>query len=523
LFFAKFVPRAAVRTGRRPSRRCGSLTILALVSAGAACSGCAEPSSAKRDPVTLRIGVAAPKTGDAGSGVQSFVGNLLSETLVGLAWDGRPIGKLVSDIISSEDGLTVQLRLRKNLQFHDGTPIDIGFVKQNLERLFKTSSVSYASVRSVEVVEPDLLKITLSRPEALLLSELSVPWLAHPTNPDVGVGAFRLVERKPKVRLAASPDYYRGRPAIDFIEVQEYDEQRSSWAALMRGEIDAVHEITPGAIDFVEAEGQTNIRTFPFLRPYYIQLVFNVRHPVLKQAAVRQALSYAVDRQAIIDLALNRQGMVAEGPIWPFHWAYSTARKTYTHNVEAATLRLDSAGLRMKPSPEPGRMPSRLRFRCLTVSKESRFEKIALVLQKQLYEIGVDMQIEALPTDEMVKRLKVGDFDTILIQRTSGRSLHWTYVSFHSQLMPIGYNAADGVLEGLRRATSDGEVRNGVSELQQIFHDDPPAIFIAWPQVARAVSTKFEVPEEKDQREATDKGRDVISSLWLWKPADPVR
>ncbi len=97
----------------------------------------------------------------------------------------------------------------------------------------------------------------------------------------------------------------------------------------------------------MQAEGQTNVQTFPFMRPYFMQVLFNVKHPILKNPAVRQALSYAVDRQAIIDLALNRQGTVAEGPIWPYHWAYSTAQKTYTHNSEAATLRLDSAGLQM--------------------------------------------------------------------------------------------------------------------------------------------------------------------------------
>ncbi len=67
---------------------------------------------------------------------------------------------------------------------------------------------------------------------------------------------------------------------------------------------------------------------------------------------MRQALSYAVDRQAIIDLGLNGQGIVGRGPIWPFHWAYSTAQKAYTHNIEAATLRLDAAGLRMTPRRE---------------------------------------------------------------------------------------------------------------------------------------------------------------------------
>ena len=187
----------------------------------------------------------------------------------------------------------------------------------------------------------------------------------------------------PKARLAAFDDYYRARPKIDFLEIEGFEEQRASWAALMRGQIDAVHEITPTAIDFVQAEGQTNVNTFPFVRPYDVQLLFNIRHPILKNPAVRQALSYAVDRQAINRPRVESSSTVAEGPIWPFHWAYSTAQKTYTHNTEAATLRLDSAGLKVTRSSAPGRMPSRFRLGCLTLANDARYEKIALILQKE--------------------------------------------------------------------------------------------------------------------------------------------
>jgi ABC-type transport system substrate-binding protein len=315
----------------------------------------------------------------------------------------------------------------------------------------------------------------------------------------------------PKARLAAFDDYYRGRPKIDFLEVEGFDEQRAAWAALMRGEIDAVHEISPTAIDFVQAEGQTNLRTFPVLRPYFMQVLFNIKHPILKKAAVRQALSYAVDRQAIIDLALNRQGTVAEGPIWPSHWAYSTAQKTYTHNSEAATLRLDSAGLRMTGSSPAGQMPSRVRLRCLTLAKDDRYEKIALILQKQLYEIGVDLEIEVLPLKQLVERLSAGQFEMLLMERTSGRSLAWTYLTFHSSHNPAGYKAADDILERLRETTAPAGVRTAVSDLQQIFYDDPPAIFILWPKIARVVRSTFEVEDEA--------GKDVMSSIWLWRPA----
>jgi hypothetical protein len=50
-----------------------------------------------------------------------------------------------------------------------------------------------------------------------------------------------------------------------------------------------------------------------------------------------------------------------------------------------------------------------------------------------------------------------------------------------------------------------------VGDLQRLFFEDPPAIYLAWPKVSRAVSTSFEVPDEP--------GRDVMGSLWQWRPA----
>jgi peptide/nickel transport system substrate-binding protein len=481
--------------------------------------GCTQTSvDAKRDSVTLRFGVASPKTGLPTGGVPGFISNLLSESLIGIGWDGRPFARIATEWTPSEDGLTLDLRFRDNLLFHDGTPADGEFFKNELKRIFaRSANDSHKSVTSVELVEPNLIRIKLSRREALLVLDLANSSLSHPKDPSIGVGPFKLITRTPTTRLAAFDHYYRGRPSVDFIEVREYEEQRSSWAAFMRGEIDAVHELSPAAGGFMEAEGQSNVRTFPFIAPYYIHLVFNLRNPILRNVAIRQALSHAVDRKAVIDEGLNQQGEVAEGPIWPFHWAYSTAQKTYTHNIEAATIRFDSAGFRIKPPSKPGQMPARFTLRCLTVAKEARYEKMALVLQKQFYEVGVDLQIEALPADELYKRLGTGEFDTVLIQRTSGRSLGWTYNSFHSSKMAGGYSSADKILDRLRSTTSDAEVKNVVSDLQQVFYEDPPAIFIAWPKVKRAVSTSFAVPEEPapDQR-----GRDVLGSLWQWRLAE---
>ena len=429
--------------------------------------------------------------------------------------------RIVSSWQWSHDLLKLTLRLRPDVQFHDGTPIDLKHLKGSLEAIFKApeqagTSISYRSVEGVDLdpEQPGSVVVRLSRPEAFLLTDLANSPMRLPTDDSIGTGPYKLEASNSKVRLRAFENYYKGRPKVDIVEIETFGEQRAAWAALMRGQIDAVHEIAPNAVDFVQAENQTAVRTYPFLRPYYLQLVFNVRHPILKAPAVRQALSFGIDRQAIVDHALNRQGTIAEGPIWPHHWAYSTAKKTYTHNSEAATLRLDTAGLPMRPSKE-GRMPSRIHLRCLMVEKNAQFEKIGLILQKQLYEIGVDLEIQALPVADLMKRLETGDFETILIQRTSGRSLAWTYLSFHSSVSPSGYDAADSVLDRLRQTITESEIRASVGDLQQILYDNPPAIFIAWPQVARGVSSRFQVPDEA--------GRDVLGSLWQWRPAPPTR
>jgi peptide/nickel transport system substrate-binding protein len=451
--------------------------------------------------------------------------NLVAETLVGIAWDGRPTPKLAAEWEWLPNRLGLRLKLHPSVRFHDGTPLDADLARTLLSGAISRATpgtfISLGSLARIDAEDSRTLVLHLSKPEAFLPADLASLAIEHLQDRLLGTGPYRRLtadeiaptadgSSRDLVRLTAFNDYYRGRPEIDFVELRRYEEQRSAWAALMRGNIDAVHEVSPSALDFVEA--QTTVNTFSFTRPYFVQLMFNMRHPVLKQVRVRRALSHAVDRQQLVDVALNGRGVAAEGPVWPMHWAHSTARAAYTLNREAATLMLDSAGFRTAKR-RPGAMPSRFRFTCLTLANEARFEKIASLLQKQLHDIGVDMEVEALPLRELGSRLANGRFDALLLERSSGRSLAWTYMTFHSSMAPNGYRSADGVLDRLRRARSDEETRVAVSDLQKILHDDPPALFLMWPIVARAVSNRFVVPGEA--------GRDVMGSLWQWRPAQP--
>lgn len=481
-----------------------------------ACSQSAEPTRAD-SPKQLKFGV-----GLQPPAFSRLAGIFVADGLFGLAIDGRPVERIISEFKWTEDQRGLLITLRPGLKWHDGTAVEMSHLKHTIETAIKEpqAPVSLKSITEIVVdpTNPNKATIKLSRPEAFLIVDLSTSTLRHPNDDKIGTGPYRYGKQTNEnvIELEAFKDYYRGTPKLQHVEFRNFVQSRAALAALLRGDVEAVHEVGP---DFVPGDNQ---RLFPFIRPYYVQLAFNTRHPALKNPVVRQALSYAVDRQVIVDEGMNKAGMVAEGPIWPYHWAYSTAQKAYSHNLEAATLRLESAGLKIKPG-RPSRMPSRLHIRCLTPNT-AQYEKIGAVLQKQLYEIGVDLELVALGPEDVARRLDAGDFETALIARTTGRSLSWTYSTYHSSANPSGYSPADKVLDRLRETTNENEIRAAVSDLQQIFHDDPPAIFIAWQKVARLVSTSIRVPEDIDRDGASrGAGRDILSSLWQWGPAEGSR
>jgi ABC-type transport system substrate-binding protein len=270
--------------------------------------------------------------------------------------------------------------------------------------------------------------------------------------------------------------------------------------------------VSRDAADFVQAE--STVRTYTFLRPYYIPLVFNVRNTILKDAAVRRAINEALDRDALVREGMSGRGRVADGPIWPQHWAYSPATP-FKYDVASARARLDAAGYKVKPGLN-GTNPVRFSFTCLVFADDTRFDRIAMLIQKQLADVGIDMKLVPVPQEKLGPRLASGDFDAFLFE-FAGRSLSWVYEFWRSHegsRVDTGYRSADAVLDRIKMALTDDQVRTAVADLGRILHDDPPAAFVAWQTTARAVSTKFDVDEEEN--------RDILANVWQWHPAGAV-
>ena len=429
---------------------------------------------------------------------------------------GRPSLRLASDYPQWDaEGRTLQIAVRPGVKFHDGTPVTAAAVADVLRAKKRVRGFEF--VTSVETPRDGIVLIHLSRPDAFLLDSLAGTPIVRVSRPDVGTGPFKLLSREPALRAERNQEYYQGVPGIEQVRVTTYDTPRRAWTAMMTREVDMVTEVNRDSVEFLE--GSTQFRTYPSIRPFYIPLVFNQRNPILRNVEVRRALAEAIDRDEIVHRAMRDHGRVAEDPVWPFHWAYTTASRRHDYDPANAAQRLEAAGFPVRSLKTPGGMPSRFQLRCLFWDKGPQYERIALLLQRQLAAIDVDLVLEAASEADVKKRAALGDFDTFLMQMASGKSFEFTYLFWHSKRpgaespQDSGYTGVDAVLDRLRGSLSDADVRVAAADLRQRFYEDVPAAFISWIKATRAVDSSFDVGDASDP--------EILANLWRWSIAKP--
>jgi ABC-type transport system substrate-binding protein len=118
-------------------------------------------------------------------------------------------------------------------------------------------------------------------------------------------------------------------------------------------------------------------------------------------------------------------------------------------------------------------------------------------------------------TDRIAHRIETGDFDAFLTDIAQGPPLVRPFLFWYSGA-PFNYGKfsstqVDAALNAIRHAADDAAYKSGVAAFQRAIVDDPPAVFLAWRERARAVSTRFLVPAEA--------GTDILTELHLWRPA----
>jgi peptide/nickel transport system substrate-binding protein len=389
------------------------------------------------------------------------------------------------------------LDLEPKAKFQDGTAATASVVAPALRS--ELSSFLGAVFKDIRDIQPSAderqIKIAFARPSPFLLESLEAS-IKKPGGGNIGTGPFVVSGTASSSEIRSNIDYYLGRPVIDRIVVSTYPTIRTAWAELLRNNIDMLYDVGADAGGSVPPAN-----VFTFTRPYQYVVVLNVRSPKLKSAEIRRALNAAIDRTEIVRTGFDGHATAASGLVWPQNWAVAPTGDRVSFNPQAATALL-------KSHPP-------LRFTCLVPTD---YERVALVVQRQLAAVGVTMDVETVAQAGAFQALAKSSFEAVLTDVVGGSSLLRPYLYWHSSgtLNPgaVGSPAVDAAFDRIRNSASEDDYRAAVANLQKVTVDDPPAIYLAWGQRSRAISNRFDVPVEP--------GRDVLATLRLWKPAtDP--
>lgn len=481
----------------RPKRRFLRARVTSAVAMLIVMAGCGRgdgPAIVARSDTTLTVGYEPNAVS-----IQEAIANLAVEGLLDFGRDGRPRPWLAEKWSSSDDGLTWRIWLRPNATFHDGEPVSAASVRDVLVRqLPEYLGGSFEDLQEIRVVSDFELEVLLKRRSTFLLEGLEAPIRKSgpsiigtgPFQPATGIGAG--------VEMRANPNYYAGKPSIDRVVFRRYPSVRAAWADLLRGRVDMLYQVGGDALDSLRSSTETNV--FTFQRAYTHLVILNVQKPVLRDRSFRRALNAAIDRPSFVAEALKGRGSPADGPVWPYHWAFDQQLPRFGYSPTSVST----------PTGRP-------HFTCMY--SDPTHERMALMLQQQLFAVGVDVSLEAVPFDQAIARVEAGDFDAWLADAGHGPTLIRPSLFWHSGA-PYnwgGFKSAevDEALDTIRRSSTDDEYKAGVAAFQRAIIDDPPAIFLAWSQRSRAVSTRFEVPADADG--------DIWSTLRMWRPAADAR
>jgi peptide/nickel transport system substrate-binding protein len=470
----------------------GITSSIAVVTITASCRG--QRSEAAHN-ATLRVGVARLSPTSTTEGLRQLAQLFAAESLVRLDEHGRLEPQLASAWTLRDEGRSVVFQLRQGIMFHDGSALTASTVATILTSALRDfMGPVFADITAVHALEGGQVEAVFQHPSPFLLEAFEAPILKQNGNARVGTGPFMLPADSP-TQLVANPTYYLGRPKIQQITVTNYPSVRTAWAEMLRGNVDWLYDVTSDALSSLQ--GSSAVVTYKYIRHYQYALAFNVDAPAFKSREIRRALNFAVNRNRI-KAALGGSGIPSTSPAWPQHWAFRSDLLEFTYDPGRAAAALTKG----------------IRFTCV-VPRDEATERLSLEVKRQLAEVGVEMDVEEVPQAQMRERLRGGRYDAALIEAISAPTFFRPYLFWHSKglLNPggLGNATVDAAFDRIRSAASEDQYRNAVAGIEQAFVDDPPAVFLAWSERARAVSKSFTVPQPEP-------GRDILGTVRLWTP-----
>jgi len=306
---------------------------------------------------------------------------------------------LASSWTVSSNGLTYTFHLRPDAEFSNGTPVTASDVVYSIQRSRAFSGgwgFLLTAVKTITAPSAHTVVITLSQPHAPLLADLAmyaysvVPeklvksegskFFQHP----VGSGPFMVTSYNPdsEVDLARNPHFYGTKPKISKVKIMIVPDDNTRVLMLQSKKADVIENPPGNLVSQINKSPDLSVKLFPSTRVDFVQL--DEHFKPFKNALVRQAVNYAINRNTIVQLAY--QGHAVPGSSFmPYKMEFwNSSLSPYPYNPAKAKQLLAQAGY-----------PHGFNTFLITVSGDVAGQAEAIVLKSELAAVGINVSIQS--------------------------------------------------------------------------------------------------------------------------------
>lgn len=396
----------------------------------------------------------------------------------------------------SDDGLTYTFTLREGVTFHDGSAMTAEDVVASIERV-KSEAIGsplasrVAAVESARAVDERTVEVTLSEPSAPFLTQLaSVAIVPSEYQADaeslqqqpVGTGPFAFEEWQPNnyILLTANEDYWReDLPKLEGVRFNIVPESATRQVGIASGQYQMLPNID--AATALQLQGRPGVTLQDTLELSYTLLGMNTSKPPFDDPKVRQAVNYALDREAIVQAALFGAG-VAAGPLSPAleAWARDVSEfPCYQHSPERARELLAEAGVETP-----------VKVTMLVLPRQD-IRDIAQVAQAQLNAAGFEVELNIPELGQFVQDWRNSNFDVFASANAGSVDPDdFFYRAFRSggstNVFKYSDARVDELLDTGRTELDQAARKAAYDELQGILACEGPVAHIAYGQLYTA-------------------------------------
>ena len=461
-------------------------------------------------PQTLRFGLAEDPDILDPTLARTFVGRIVFSALCDKLFDIDENLNIVPQLATSyqwsADNKALTLKLRQGVTFHDGEKFDAAAVKFNIERHKNMAGSNrkgeLAPVASVDVIDPSTVRLNLNAPFSPLLAQLAdragmmvSPKAAQAEGDKFGAkpvcsGPFKFVERvaQDRIVLERYSNYWnKGEIHLDKIIYLPITDATVRLANLKSGQLDFIERMAPSDVPQLKSDSRFKISKITEIG--YQGITINIgksdlaqKNPLGKDPRVREALELALDRDGIVQVAMDGEATIGNQWVAPSNSFYAKNVPVPKRDVAKAKQLLQAAGV---PNPS---------FTLMTPTT-SDAQKIAQVVQSMAKEAGFDVRIQATEFATSLNMADKGDFEAYVLAWSGRADPDGNIFSFEACKQPLNYAGyckpeVDELLNKARTTLDAAERKKIYADAAAILLKDRPIIYLFHRHWLWAYSTK---------------------------------